>query len=92
MAQCRVVYTTTAQESIRHLPPLAKPAIKLLIEQLRASPELGKPLHSELAGYRSARFQRWRVIYTLDRSAKQLVVHLVERRVSVYDTLRKLTQ
>ncbi|MBI4367099.1 MAG: type II toxin-antitoxin system RelE/ParE family toxin [Deltaproteobacteria bacterium] len=68
-----------------------KSPIKLLIEKLADNPLLGKPLRSELAGYYSARFQRWRIIYVIDKPRHAVVIHLIEHRVSVYETLKTLS-
>ncbi len=88
MARRRILYTAQAVTSLRHLPPLAKPAIKKLIEQLAEAPQSGKPLRHELAGFFSARHQRWRVIYRLDDARRAVVVYLIEHRQTVYETLR----
>lgn len=90
MRPYHVLYTERAWECIRHLPPLVKPAIRLLIEHLAEEPTNGKPLRAELAGYWSARFQRWRVIYMVEEDTRRLVIHLIERRKSVYESLKSL--
>ena len=87
-----IFYTDVAVSSIRHLPPLTKPMIKKLIEKLADNPWKGKPLRAELQGYYSARFQRWRVIYTISNEPISIIIHLIEKRVSVYDSLRNLVK
>lgn len=90
MTPYRVLYTATARDRLRELPPLVKPAIKKLIENLASKPYSGKPLQSDLVGYFSARVQRWRIIYTVEREERRIIIHLIERRVSVYESLKAM--
>lgn len=87
----RIAYTGVARQSVRHLPPIVKPAIKAMIERLAEQPQLGKTLREELAGYWSLRFQRWRVIYVIQEEERTVEIHLVEKRTSVYETLKSLS-
>lgn len=84
----KITYTATAKDCIRHLPPLIKQAIKAMIEKLAENPSLGKQLRAELAGYWSCRFQRWRIIYIPDERSHLIQIQLIEKRVSVYETLK----
>lgn len=89
MRKRRTMFTPTGSDSFRRLPPLVKAAVKSLIESLATDPQQGKPLREEFCGYYSARYQRWRIIYSL-HDRQRLVIHLIERRVSVYETLKTL--
>lgn len=91
MKRYRITYTETAKDCIRHLPPLIKPVIKLLIEKLAEDPQEGKPLREELSGYWSRRFQRWRVIYIINKKSRAIEIQLIEKRVSVYETLKDIS-
>lgn len=86
----KISYTETTKNCIRRLPPLIKPTIKAMIEKLAEDPKAGKQLRAELAGYWSCRFQRWRIIYILNEKARSMEVQLVEKRVSVYETLKSV--
>ena len=88
MKPYRVLYTATARDRLRELPALVKPAIKKLIENVASKPYSGKLLRSDLAGYDSARVQRWRIIYSVEREEQRVVIHLIEKRVSVYESLK----
>lgn len=35
------------------------------IAKIQQQPELGKPLHAPLSGYRSERLEHWRIIYKI---------------------------
>lgn len=90
MKKYHLTYTETARDSIRHLPPMTKRAIKTLVEGLSDAPYAGKALKEELSGYWSCRFQSWRVIYIIDNEEQKLEIQLIEKRVSVYETLKEL--
>jgi mRNA interferase RelE/StbE len=91
MSRYKITYTETARNCIRHLPPLIKQAIKTIIEKLSEDPYVGKPLRAELAGYWSCRFQRWRIIYILEKKSHLIEIQLIEKRVSVYETLKNIS-
>lgn len=53
------------QAQIRHLPPDLKQHVWEAIEIIAKDPNAGKPLEDDLAGYRSYRIGRYRLIYRL---------------------------
>ncbi len=86
----RVVYGPQARTLARHLQPDLKPVIKQAIESLRTDPYAGKPLKLELAGYRSLRTQRYRVIYRLLEQQREVQVLYFGRRTDVYESFYAL--
>jgi mRNA interferase RelE/StbE len=90
MTPFRVRYTPAAAESIRHLHPSVKQAVRQDIRKLAANPLLGHPLALELVGFRSLRISRYRVIYRLQESEHILEVHLVGARREIYEAFREL--
>lgn len=88
MKRFRIFFETGAEHLFRQLPPAVKPLLKQAIEGLAEDPYRGKQLHDELYGYYSLRYQRWRIIYTLDEPRKRIIIHLIDRRVTVYEALR----
>ncbi len=90
MTPFRVRYTPTAADSIRHLHPGVKQAIREAIRGLSADPLGGHPLTLELAGFRSLRVSRYRVIYRLDETGGVVEIHLVGPRKDIYELLREL--
>ncbi len=90
MTPYRVRYTPTAAESIRHLHPSVKQAIREAIRGLSADPVRGHPLTLELTGFRSLRVSRYRVIYRFDEAARAVEVHLVVPRKDIYEVFREL--
>lgn len=91
-AKWRVRLTPTAADDIRHLPPLANVSVKALLKSLGLDPSIGKALQQELVGYYSARFQRWRVIYSMMSAHRMVTVYLIAHRSSVYEAMRRLLQ
>jgi mRNA interferase RelE/StbE len=88
MTPHQIRYTPAAAESIRHLHPPIKQAIRQAIRELAADPLRGHPLALELAGFRSLRVSRYRVIYRVqDRLVE---IYLVGPRKDIYETFRQL--
>jgi mRNA interferase RelE/StbE len=90
MTSFRVHYTPTAAESIRHLHPGVKKVIREAIRGLSADPLGGHPLTLELAGSRSLRVSRYRVIYRLEETEGVVEIHLVGPRKDIYELFREL--
>jgi len=88
MTPQQIRYTPAAAESIQHLHPPIKRAIRQAIRELAAEPLRGHPLALELAGFRSLRVSRYRVIYRVQ--GRLVEIHLVEPRKDIYETLRQL--
>ena len=87
---CRLVYEPGARTLVRRLPPDLKPAIKRAIESLQHDPYAGKPLRFELAGYRSLRSQKYRIIYRLRVNERVVEIHYLGARRDVYELFRAL--
>jgi mRNA-degrading endonuclease RelE of RelBE toxin-antitoxin system len=75
---------------IRRLAPDLKPLIKRAIESLQTEPYSGKELKLELAGYRSLRSRRYRVIYRLREQARVVEIHYFGPRANVYERFLQL--
>jgi mRNA interferase RelE/StbE len=76
-------------EGLRHLNELPAKvrdaALVVLHGPLADNPQrLGKPLVGELAGLFSARRGDYRIIYSIDDTAKVVTVHRVQHRRSAY--------
>lgn len=85
----RLSYEPQAISLLRRLPPDLKPLIKAGIEGLRSDPYIGKELRLELAGYRSLRARRYRVIYRVDEEKRVVEIHHFGPRATIYDSLRR---
>jgi mRNA interferase RelE/StbE len=85
----RLAYEPGARALIRRLPPDLKPAVKRAIESLQTDPYVGKPLKLELAGYRSLRSSRYRIIYRISQAERVVQIHYFGLRRDVYELLRR---
>jgi len=71
----------------RHMHPQLKQKIRAALATIQTNPEAGKPLKEELAGLRSFRVNRFRVIYQITEGALEIVA--IGPRPTIYEeTLR----
>ena len=82
----RLVYEPGARALVRRLPPDLKPIVKGAIESLRTNPYAGKELKLELAGYRSLRSRRYRIVYGCHERRRIVEIHYFGPRTDVYET------
>ena len=68
------------------LPPdVALAAVEFITGPLLDNPRrVGKPLTGDLAGIRSARLGRWRVLYEINETSHKVIVLAIGHRRSVY--------
>jgi mRNA interferase RelE/StbE len=77
------------EQVIRSLHPDLKRRVRAAVYLLCVSPEVGKALKGELAGWRSLRVGRMRIVYREAR--KQIEVAAIGPRASIYfETTRRL--
>ena len=78
----RIKLSTEVGDVIRALHPEIKRKVRSALDAILKDPALGKPLHDELAGYRSLRIGKIRIVY---RDAKDLIeVAAVGPRKTIY--------
>ena len=75
---------------IRSLHPAVKKRIHNALDQMRMQPADGKPLQRELAGYRSFRVGKFRIIYRA--TAKEIEVVAVGPRSTIYEEMTRLME
>lgn len=81
----RLVAASTARRDIQSLPEKYAAAIIELLPIIAANPKrLGKPLRFEYEGRWSARRGPYRIIYSLDETARTVTVLAIGHRVDVY--------
>ena len=73
------------KEQIRHLPPVLKHQVWDAIDGIQKNPKAGKPLSEELAGYRSYRIGRYRLIYRVGE--ERLVLEAFGSRKDIYERM-----
>lgn len=71
------------KRQIRHLPPDLKCQVRSAIDLIEKDMVVGKPLEEELAGYRSYRIGRYRLIYRLTNN--RLILEAFGSRRDIYE-------
>lgn len=74
---------------IRGLHPDLKRRVRSALSDIVDDPALGKPLRDELAGLRSCRVSRFRIVYHVTRTAIEIVA-LGPRRTIYHETWRRV--
>ena len=75
---------------IRGLHPLLKKSVKAALKEICNAPHCGKGLKEELAGLRSFRIKRFRIIYKVSSKREITVVALGPRKYIYEETFRIL--
>jgi len=85
-----VFVIVTTDEFERQFKSLTKKD-KLLMERiakailkLEQNPHAGKPLSYDLKGYRSLHVGKYRIVYEIDESAKEVILRSIGHRKHVY--------
>ncbi len=74
---------------LRGLHPVLKAKIKGALQTIQEDPHIGKPLREELAGLRSCRVARFRIVYRIaDRAVVETVA--VGPRKTIYEETFRL--
>ena len=81
-------YTIEAAARIRKLHPEVKRRARAAIDLLLKSPLGGHALHDELAGLRSYRFGKCRIVFQINEKESTLDILLVGPRRDIYEELR----
>jgi len=73
---------------IRGMHPLLKKRVKTALEEICNDPYCGKALKEELAGLRSFRIKRFRIIYKVSSKKEIIIVALGPRKYIYEETFR----
>ena len=90
MSEYRVLLTPEAARLIAHLHPEIKKIIRDSLKVLQKEPYSGDDLHEELAGFKSFKPKRYRILYTVDDENRTIRIYYVGHRRDVYDQFRHL--
>ena len=75
---------------LRALHPALKVKIKVAIQTIRETPQIGKALREDLAGLRSFRVGRHRIIYRVTEAPEVEIVAVGPRKTIYAETYRRL--
>jgi mRNA interferase RelE/StbE len=84
--------TEDTAKLIRGLHPSIKSRIKSALKTLITKPYIGKALKDNLQGLRSYRIKRYRIIYRILSSKKQIEIIAVGPRKNIYEETFQLIQ
>ena len=87
----QVKLTLMATTVLNHLHPEIKSLLKNSLKKLYDNPYLGKALRNELAGLRSLKIKRYRVVYKIDEAEKAAVVYAIGHRRNIYEIVGHFT-
>jgi mRNA-degrading endonuclease RelE of RelBE toxin-antitoxin system len=90
MKKYRLRFTPEAAHCISRLPPDNRRLVREALDELRQEPFAGDDLQDELAGFKSFKPRRFRIIYTIDDDQRVIQVFYVGHRRDVYDRFRLL--
>ena len=90
MRRHRARYTPEAAARIRVLHPQIKHDVREGIRALMLDPLAGKPLQWDLAGLRSLRVGRQRIVYRLSEATASIDIVFVGIRKTVYEELQAM--
>jgi mRNA interferase RelE/StbE len=82
--------TNETVDLIRGLHPTIKSVIRSALKTILAEPYTGKPLKDDLKGLRSFRIKRYRIIYRILPSKKQLEIVAIGPRKNIYEETFRL--
>ena len=77
--------SSVLRNQIRRLPPDLKRQVREAIDDVLKNPEAGKSLSEDLAGYRSYRIGRYRLVYRIE--SDRLVLEAIGPRSDIYERL-----
>jgi mRNA-degrading endonuclease RelE of RelBE toxin-antitoxin system len=90
MRQRVVRLPTEVQQTVRSLHPDQKRRVRAALDRLQTEPEAGKELKGDLAGWRSLRIGRLRIIHRVTRTT--LDIATIGPRSSIYLDAARLTR
>ena len=83
----QIKLTTSVSRVVKNFPPEIKKAAKSALKELAENPVLGKELQAVLSNFRSYRFKRYRIVYSVDSNNKFVVVWAIGHRRDIYEHL-----
>ncbi|MGD9950170.1 MAG: type II toxin-antitoxin system RelE/ParE family toxin [Desulfobulbus sp.] len=86
----QVKLTSTANEIGKKFSPEIKTAARAALKELAQNPLLGKELQADLAGFRSYRFMRYRIIYKVNTVEKIIIIWAIGHRRDIYENFSEL--
>jgi mRNA-degrading endonuclease RelE of RelBE toxin-antitoxin system len=90
MKKWKMRFTPESSRILSKLPPENKKRIKKVLTELRQNPYTGKDLQEELSGFKSHRFQQYRIIYNINEEKNFIQIYHIGRRRDIYEQFKRL--
>ncbi|MBE9569959.1 MAG: type II toxin-antitoxin system mRNA interferase toxin, RelE/StbE family [Proteobacteria bacterium] len=90
MRNLRIRFTPEAAGLLSKFHPENKKLIKAAIKEIRRDPHLGDDLQEELAGFKSYKLKRYRILYRINEKENLIEIYYVGHRSDVYEQFRLL--
>ena len=86
----RVQLAPTVAKALSSFHPDIRKQLKAGMKELADNPYAGKMMQEKLAGFRTYRMKRYRVVYKVDEDEKLVRVYMIGHRREIYDLFSKL--
>jgi mRNA interferase RelE/StbE len=83
----RAIFAPGAANTARSLPPDVKRSVGSALRALLADPYAGKALLRELDGLHSYRVRRYRIVYEIATTRRELRIIAIGHRSTIYEEL-----
>lgn len=90
MIPWKIKLTPEAHKILSKLHPEQKKLIKKALKELCDSPHRGSELQGELAGFKSFKPKRYRIIYRISVEKRNIEIYYIGHRRNIYEEFRKL--
>ena len=90
MISFKIRFTPEAARLFSKLHPENKKLIKLALYELSKAPYSGHNLQEELAGFKSYRSKRYRILYKVNEDEHFIEVYFIGHRKDIYEQFRHL--
>ena len=90
MRELKVRLTREAAKIVSKLHPENKKLIRSALDEVRQNPHQGRDLQDELAGFKSYRIKRYRIVYKLNEEQSSIDIYYLGHRRDVYEQFRTL--
>jgi len=90
MIHFKIRFTPEAARLFSKLHPENKKLIKLALYELSQAPYSGHDLQEELAGFKSYRSKKYRILYRVNEDEYIIEIYYIGHRTDVYEQFRRL--
>jgi len=90
VGELKVRLTREAAKIVSKLHTENKKLIRSALDEVRQNPHQGRDLQDELAGFKSYRIKRSRIVYKLNEEQSSIDIYYLGHRRDVYEQFRTL--